>query len=98
VTDPSVDPLVPGGNQLLAFVDATLKGRPDDAARSVTEALGEPATLMAATVIGNFQMMNRVADATGMPVGKGSRRHNAELIESLGLDRFDHLDSEVAES
>jgi hypothetical protein len=48
----------------------------------------------AAAVIGNFQMMNRVADATGMPVGTGSRGANAELIAELGLDRFDHLGAE----
>ena len=43
-------------------------------------------------VIGNYQMMNRVADGTGIPVGKGSRLRNADLITRLGLDRLDHTD------
>jgi len=92
VTDPDVDPLVPGGRELLSFVEATLTSRDPVASRALDATLGTPAVVMAATVIGNFQMMNRVADATGMPVGTGSRRRNAPLIEDLGLDRYDHLE------
>jgi hypothetical protein len=91
VVDPTVDPLIPAGRELLSFVDATLTSPRTDKARSLRSAVGERALIMAAAVIGNFQMMNRVADATGMPVGTGSRRKNAALIEELGLARFDHL-------
>lgn len=90
VTDPSIDPLVPDGEILLRFVDAVLEGRPDEGRQEATAALGIAAVIDAAAVIGNFQMMNRVADGTGMPVGKGSRARSAALIEQLGLDRFDH--------
>ena len=95
VTDPSVDPLVPGGPQLLAFVDAVVAG--DAGAISETaivleRAVGRSGLVNAASVIGNFQMMNRVADGTGMPVGRGSRRRQAALIERLELDRLDHTD------
>ncbi len=94
VTDPRVDPLLAGGRELVAFVDAALSGHPETGRDGVEKALGKPALVRAAAVIGNFQMMNRVADATGMPVGTGSRRANAELIAELGLDRFDHLEAE----
>lgn len=92
VTDPTLDPLLPGGRALLSFVDAALR-TPSPTARRVLEGeLGTEALVTAATVVGNFQMMNRVADATGMPVGQGSRRRHADLIEELGLDRYDHLE------
>lgn len=95
VTDPSVDPLLPGGGELVAFVDATLASGGSAAARRLNEALGRRALIAAAAVVGNFQMMNRVADATGMPVGTGRRRQDADLIEQLGLSRFDHLQEEA---
>lgn len=99
VTDPSIDPLLPGGRELIGLVDASVDGGADDegeAREAVRSVLGEPALVDAAAVIGNFQMMNRVADATGMPVGRGSRARSGALIEQLGLDRFDHSGGEPA--
>lgn len=90
VTDTSIDPLLPGGRLLLAFVDAALARSPEEVAGELAARLGSRAVVTTATVIGNFQMMNRVADATGMPVSKDARQRNAELIDQLGLGRFDH--------
>ncbi|HSR15333.1 MAG TPA: hypothetical protein VLL51_06245 [Gemmatimonadales bacterium] len=93
VTDPGVDPLRPGGRELLAYTDAVLAGGGRAAAATaVEERLGRNGLVAAAGVIGNFQMMNRIADGTGMPLGPGSRRRLAGIIETLGLDRFDHRD------
>ena len=95
VTDGTVDPLLPGGLALLNLVDAVLaRSTPDikAAGDAVGAELGWAGLVDAAAVIGNFQMMNRVADGTGMPTGRGSRTRNAALIELLGLDRFDHAD------
>jgi hypothetical protein len=39
-------------------------------------------------VIGNFNQMNRLADATGMPVGPGSMRGSEELRAATGIARF----------
>lgn len=93
ITDRSRDPLLPGGRALLSFVDLVL-GDPEparDAARQdVRRELGDEALVDAAGVIGNFEMMNRVADATGMPVGKGSLARTQQWRELLGLDRFRH--------
>jgi hypothetical protein len=96
VTDSTIDPLVPGGAALLRFVDATLARSTagiEAAAEAVTAELGPDGLVDAAAVIGNFQMMNRVADGAGMPVGTGSRIRNAALINLLGFDRFDHADA-----
>jgi alkylhydroperoxidase family enzyme len=79
---------------LLDFVDALLVGSEADLTRAREKLLEEmgPASLVdAAAVVGNFQMMNRVADATGMPVGKGTLKRTKEWRELLGLDRFNHL-------
>ena len=94
ITDRSLDPLLPHGRTLLDFVDAVLsRNRQDlDSAREklLTE-MGPDAVVDASGVIGNFQMMNRIADATGMPVGKGTLKRTREWRELLGLDRYNHL-------
>ena len=91
ITDPTVDPLLDGGRQLVAFVDAAhgSDGESLVAARAaLREVLGDAATVDAAAVIGNFNQMNRLADATGMPVGPGSMRASEELRAATGIERF----------
>lgn len=91
ITDPSVDPLLPSGVGLIAFVDAILVR--EEASQERAAIVGElgPAGLVdAAGVVANFEMMNRVADGTGMPVGGGSLARTAEWRHELGLDRFRH--------
>ena len=91
VTDPSVGSGIPNGDLLIGFVDAVLSDGDSSAHRaSVVGQMGEEALVETAGVIGNFAMMNRIADATGMPVGKGSLAHTADVRELLGLDRFRH--------
>ena len=93
VTDRTVDSLLPGGAALLRLVDAVVMRSVGDIApraNDVNEELGRAGLVDAAGVIGNFQMMNRVADGTGMPVTRGARIRNAEIIDLLGLERFDH--------
>lgn len=93
ITDRSVDPLIPFGNLLLDFVDSVLgEGGPRQAERHAVESeLGSTGLVDAAGVIANFEMMNRIADATGMPVGKGTRKRTADWRKLLDIDRFDHL-------
>ena len=91
VTDPTVDPLLEGGSELVAFVDAAHGSDEAEIAAAGTalrEALGDAATVDAAGVIGNFNQMNRLADATGMPVGPGSMRRSEPLREATGIARF----------
>ena len=91
VTDPSIDPGIPHGLLLVAFSDAVLGRHEVDALRSeLVAAIGDEGLLGAAGVIGNFSMMNRIADATGMPVGRGSLAATSDVRELLGLDRFMH--------
>jgi hypothetical protein len=91
ITDPNVDPLLDGGRELVALVDAA-HGSDEFALTSALAALrdtlGDEATVDAAGVIGNFNQMNRLADATGMPVGPGSMRRSEELRAATGIERF----------
>ncbi len=71
VGDSSIDPNIPAGTQLLAFVDALLgddTNALDHARATLTDVAGPDATTRAALVVGNFEMMNRLLDATGVPV------------------------------
>ena len=92
------DPLIPGGVELVAYVNATLSGENATlsghdiapARDAVVTVLGPEAAVDAAAVVGNFEMMNRIADGVGMPVGPGTRKTMADVINDLGLDTFPH--------
>ncbi len=93
ITDPSVDSLVDGGALLLEFVDAVAagdEGARGPAAAALASGLGDAALVDAAGAIGTFAMMNRIADATGMPVGKGTLQQSEEFRALTGVDRFRH--------
>ena len=90
VRDPSLDIGVPGGNLLLRFVDALLTGSEplDVVQKEIVEELGPEALVDAASVFGNFEMMNRIADASGIPIpAQGIEREKA-LVELLDLSGF----------
>jgi len=88
VADPAVPTGIPGGDALRRFVDA-LFCLPDtslDAARiDVLGELGPEAFVDACSVYGNFQMMNRVAEGTGIPVPSQAIEQQMKLIRALGL-------------
>lgn len=91
VGDPTIPIGVPGGNELLRFVDAVVSGSDDDISRAqdaVIEILGQEALVDAAGVFGNFEMMNRVAEGSGIPVSRQAIERMADTIDALGLSRF----------
>lgn len=91
ITNPSIDPGIAGGRALVAFVDAFSARQELDLRRNeVQSALGPAGLVDAAGVIANFEMMNRVAEGTGIPVGKGSLARTESWRAALGLDVFRH--------
>ena len=91
VIDPSLPTGITGGTEILRFVDSVLgvSDQPADEARAdLVSALDEASLLDAASVFGNFEMMNRVAEASGIPIPQQGIDRNAELIERLGIDTF----------
>ena len=75
---------------LVDFVDATLTGQPElTAARAaVVDALGADGVVDAAAVIGNFQRMTRIADATGIPLDDGTEALTADIQALLELNNM----------
>ena len=73
VTQPALDPLLPDGRELVAFVDAITLLDGDElpiARRNLLHAAGTGAVVRAAAVCANFEGINRVVDALGVPVNK----------------------------
>ncbi len=91
VVDPEVDPRLPGGRALVALATATITGDAVAPARNaVAGELGPAALVDTAAIVGNFEMMNRIADGVGIPVGRARRAQAADLVATLHLDRFPH--------
>ena len=85
LTDTDVDPLLEGGREITGFVDAVHGGDIAAARDAVAAALGEAAVVDAAAVIGNFNMMNRLADATGVPVSAERMAATTGLRAAAGI-------------
>lgn len=92
IVDATVDPGPPGGAVLVALGHAAVSMVAPDRAplEAVAAEIGEEAAVDAASVAGNFELMNRVVDATGLPIGPKRRDDMRAVIETLGLDAFPH--------
>lgn len=91
IGDPSIPVGVPGGDELLSFVDALMDGNLVDLKRAqaaVIDTLGSEGLVEASSVFGNFEMMNRVAEGTGIPVPAQAIDRMRDKIEELGLNSF----------
>jgi hypothetical protein len=82
---------VPSGDLLIAFAEAVL-GADDSAlprARgALAGALGSLALVDAAGVVGLFNAIDRIADATGIPLEPEKAAASADFRAALDLDRF----------
>lgn len=70
---------------MLAFADALVARDPvavEKTRAALADEVGDATAARAAAVCGNFQMMNRILDATGVPVPPG----RSGLAEDLGID------------
>ncbi|NNC75004.1 MAG: hypothetical protein HKN93_05775 [Acidimicrobiia bacterium] len=86
----SIDPLLDGGREIVDFTTA-LVGRADVAAsrEAAVGAIGAEATARVAAVAGNFEMMNRILDAVGVPVPR-SRAESIAGELGIDVDHFGH--------
>lgn len=81
---------VPGGTLLIRLVDAVLTGSEplDGVHADVIEDLGPEALVDAASVFGNFEMMNRIADASGIPIPAAAIQRERDVVELLDIEHF----------
>jgi DNA-binding phage protein len=84
-------PSVEGSEELLAFADAVVGGEPDEitsARAALLDRLGAEHVVEAAAVVANFQRMNRIADATGIPLDGVVMAMTGDFRGELGIDAF----------
>ena len=92
VAGEQVDSGVEHGVALLAYVDAVMgadAGEIGDASLDVERALGKDGVSDAAAVIAMFNVVDRVADATGIPIDDGMTRDMRYAVgEELGMSHL----------
>ena len=64
------------------------KSRLNDARRRVREALGDSGFVDASAVIANYSALDRVADATGIPLETAKEANTVELRAELRINDF----------
>lgn len=72
----------------MGLVDAFITGAEEDrepARDRVRAELGPEAFVDAGAVFGNFEMMNRVAEGTGIPIAPQALEREAAMMRALGL-------------
>jgi hypothetical protein len=77
--------------ELSAFAEAAVRADPAEltCARDALRAkAGSEAVVDAAAVIGNFERMTRIADATGIPLDAASQVASEDFRGALGLERY----------
>ena len=82
---------VPHGRLLVAFAEAVLGEDEPTLSRgraALLAALGSEGLVDAAGVVGLFNAIDRVADATGIPLEAEKAEASADFRTALGLDRF----------
>lgn len=82
---------IPHGAILAAYAEAVLGDDGDrlDAARErVRDAMGDAALVDAAAVAATFNAIDRVADATGIPIDEERLEPTAGFRKDLGIDAF----------
>jgi hypothetical protein len=81
IAHPDRDSRLPAGRELLRFVTALMRTGDDlpGARERLSDVVGVAGVIRAAAVTGNFQMMNRLVDATGVPIGASLRAIAADL-------------------
>jgi hypothetical protein len=79
------------GARLLAFTEAVMGDDDEVLARervALRELLSPEAFVDAAAVIGSFNVVDRIADATGIPLDDMIQAASAEIRDQLDLGRF----------
>ena len=83
---------VPHGRLLVEFVEAALGEDEAALARAraaLSEAIGPAGLVDAAGVVGLFNAIDRVADATGIPLEAEKAAASTDFRAALGVNRFD---------
>ena len=91
---------IPHGALLVSFAEAVLGS--DDQRLAIDRArilagLGEAALVDAAAIVATFNAIDRVADATGIPIEDGKAASTADFRAALGINAFAEQRGEIAD-
>ena len=91
VDDEEGDGGIPHGSLLKAFAEAVLgddEAMLSEVRQRLRNALGDAALVDAAAVIANYSALDRVADATGIPLEPAKDAGTVDLRAQLGIDAW----------
>ena len=89
---------IPHGDLLVAFAEAvTLASEPAIAQARIAlqAAMGDEALVDAAGIVGMFNGLDRVADATGTPLEDWKAADTAEMRAAIGIDEYAATQAEL---
>jgi alcohol dehydrogenase class IV len=100
LTGGSGDGNIPHGALLVAFAEAVLGG--NDRRLSAIQAeirakMGDAALVDAAAIAATFNAIDRVADATGIPIEDNKAAATADFRAALGINAFAENRGEIAD-
>lgn len=87
----AVDERVPHGKVLAQFGEAVLLGSESELAgarEALIAAVGGDGFVDAAAIVGHFERLVRVADATGIPLDAAAKDATTDIREALGLNAY----------
>jgi hypothetical protein len=91
---------IPHGALLVAFAEAVL-GDDDRRLHEVQAAIrgrmGDAALVDAAAIVATFNAIDRVADATGIPIEDNKAASTADVRAALGINAFAEQRGEIAD-
>jgi hypothetical protein len=94
------DGSIPHGALLVQFAEAVL-GRDDERLAAIQSeiraALGDAALVDAAAIAATFNAIDRVADATGIPIEDNKAEVTADFRAALGINAFAEKRGEIAD-
>lgn len=88
--DASAGGAVPHGNALIRFAESTIANDASlaEARQALIAALGPAGFVDAAAVVALFNAIDRVADATGIPLEAGKAAATADFRAALGIGKY----------
>jgi hypothetical protein len=91
---------IPQGALLVAFAEAVLDSddrRLAEIREAIRVAMGNAALVDAAAIVATFNAIDRVADATGIPIEDGKAASTADFRAALGINAFAEQRGEIAD-
>jgi hypothetical protein len=88
------------GALLVSFADAVLgtdDRRLDEVRADVRSRMGNAALVDAAAIVATFNAIDRVADATGIPIEDAKAESTADIRATLGINQFAEARGEIAD-